>query len=53
MRHTSCGQISTAVTTCSTCGQPMDLEDLQTVAGPGDLDGLTITGASHRGAAAP
>jgi DNA-binding HxlR family transcriptional regulator len=42
MRHSSCGQISTAVMTCSTCGEPMDVGDLRAVAGPGDLDGLAI-----------
>lgn len=42
MRHSSCGQISTAVMTCSTCGEPMDAGDLRPVAGAGDLDGLAI-----------
>ena len=44
IRHSSCGQISTAVMTCSACGEPVDVGNLQAVAGPGDLDGLAITG---------
>jgi DNA-binding HxlR family transcriptional regulator len=46
MRHSSCGQISTAVMTCSACGEPLDSGDLRAVAGPGDLDGLAIAGAT-------
>jgi len=46
IRHRNCGQISTAVPTCSTCGEPMDVGDLQATAGPGDLDGLAIPGGS-------
>jgi DNA-binding HxlR family transcriptional regulator len=46
MQHSSCGQISTAVMTCSTCGEPMDVSDLRAVAGPGDLDGLAIAGGA-------
>jgi DNA-binding HxlR family transcriptional regulator len=42
MRHGSCGQISNAVMTCSSCGEQMDVDDLLAVAGPGDLDGLAI-----------
>jgi hypothetical protein len=44
MQHSSCGQISTAIMTCSACGEPMDARDLQAVAGPEDLDGLAIAG---------
>ena len=44
IRHSSCGQISTAVPACSTCGEPMDVGDLQATPGPGDLDGLAIPG---------
>jgi hypothetical protein len=44
IRHSSCGQISTAVMTCSACREPVDAGDLRAVAGPGDLDGLAITG---------
>ena len=42
MLHGSCGQISNAVMTCSSCGEQMDVDDLLAVAGPGDLDGLAI-----------
>jgi len=42
IRHTSCGQISTAVMTCSACGHQIDLSDLRAAPGPGDPDGLTI-----------
>src|SRR5215472_18357714 len=44
IRHTSCGQISTAVMTCSACGEQVDASDLRAVAGPGDLNGLAIPG---------
>jgi DNA-binding HxlR family transcriptional regulator len=43
MRHRTCGQVSTAVMTCSGCGEPLGVGDLQAVAGPGDLDGLAVT----------
>jgi DNA-binding HxlR family transcriptional regulator len=42
IRHSNCGQICTAVPACSACGKPMDVGDLQAIAGPGDLDGLAI-----------
>jgi DNA-binding HxlR family transcriptional regulator len=44
MRHSNCGQISTAVMTCSTCREQMDVGDVRVVAGPGDLDGLAVAG---------
>jgi DNA-binding HxlR family transcriptional regulator len=43
VRHTSCGRISQAVLTCSYCGEPIDVDDVRAVAGPGDLDGLVRT----------
>jgi DNA-binding HxlR family transcriptional regulator len=49
MRHSSCGQISTAVITCSACGEQVDAAGLQAVAGPGDLDGLAIPGGDPVG----
>ncbi|WP_322769207.1 helix-turn-helix domain-containing protein [Frankia sp. Cr1] len=47
MRHTNCGQVSTAVMTCSSCGEPLEARGMQAVAGPGAPDGcIPIAGRS-------
>ncbi len=47
MRHTNCGQISTAVMTCSSCGEPLEARSMQAVAGPGAPDGcIPVAGRS-------
>ncbi|WP_322749814.1 MULTISPECIES: helix-turn-helix domain-containing protein [unclassified Frankia] len=47
MRHTNCGQVSTAVMTCSSCGESLEARDMQAVAGPGAPDGcIPIAGRS-------
>lgn len=33
--HTSCGQHTEAVLTCQSCGEPMKVQDVRAVAGPG------------------
>jgi DNA-binding HxlR family transcriptional regulator len=44
--HKSCGQISDAVLTCSTCGERIGAREVRAVAGPGDIDALV--GAASR-----
>jgi DNA-binding HxlR family transcriptional regulator len=46
--HKSCGQISDAVLTCSTCGERIGAREVRAVAGPGDIDALVGT-ASRTG----
>lgn len=37
MTHKGCGEVSDAVMTCSTCGEPLTARDVRVVPGPGDL----------------
>ena len=41
--HRHCGQVSEAVLTCSSCGEPMDARDVQAVAGPGAVEPLVTS----------
>jgi DNA-binding HxlR family transcriptional regulator len=47
--HKSCGQVSQAVMTCSACGDPLTVRDVQAVPGPGDLDHLMAGGSPSSG----
>lgn len=38
--HKSCGRVSQAVMTCSSCGERLTARDVRVVPGPGDLDDL-------------
>lgn len=38
--HKGCGHVSTAVMTCSSCGERLSARDVRVVRGPGDLDQL-------------
>lgn len=38
--HNGCGHVSTAVMTCSSCGERLSARDVRVVRGPGDLDQL-------------
>jgi DNA-binding HxlR family transcriptional regulator len=38
--HKACGNIAEAITTCSSCGEPLTSRDVRVVSGPGDLDGI-------------
>jgi DNA-binding HxlR family transcriptional regulator len=39
IRHTACGQIVTAVPTCSHCGERLDARSVTAIPGPGASDG--------------
>jgi DNA-binding HxlR family transcriptional regulator len=48
--HKACGQISEAVLTCSSCGEPMGARDVRAVPGPGAVEPLVTTdGGGVRG----
>jgi hypothetical protein len=38
--HKDCGQISDAVLTCSSCGEPIGPRDVRAVPGPGAVEAL-------------
>ncbi|MCU1352833.1 MAG: transcriptional regulator, HxlR family [Acidimicrobiales bacterium] len=48
--HTTCGEVTTLVTTCSACGEPVGLRDVRAVDGPG-ADGDLLPAATASGPA--
>ncbi|MGH9109341.1 MAG: winged helix-turn-helix transcriptional regulator [Acidimicrobiales bacterium] len=46
--HKSCGKVSQAVMTCSTCGKRLTPRDVRAVRGPGDVDQLAPAGRAER-----
>lgn len=39
IRHTACGKLAQAVATCSSCGEPLTVDDVQIAPGPGARNG--------------
>lgn len=40
--HKSCGQVSKAVLTCSSCGEPVGARDVRAVPGPGAVEPVVV-----------
>lgn len=41
--HKACGAVSNPTLTCSVCGEPMKGEDVQAVAGPGEVEPMLVS----------
>ena len=52
IRHNACGQVVTAVPSCSHCGEPLDARSVTAIPGPGaaegDFDRTAVAGALSR-----